>query len=413
MAADLRRLVVLGPSGTIVPGSSHDYRRAGNRDFFAQTGTGWLRMWADWPTLMPDASGFDPAIIGSLDAQIALARRDGLRIVLTLYRFPTWANGTAALTPAELAATMPDRKASATAADTSAKSLLFRYPGDVTAGSAWGDFVERIVSRYSRGNPQRPALDATIDVLEVANEPNLQWWPQQGPSRDPANAFGAGDVVVHDVVARMFATARTIVARHGDEPMLAGPGAADSTAATDSRLRTGYDTLSDRLLPALAGAGFSPGARFAWTHHNYTDVTFDQGAGTTAPDRATVPRTTNFAADMRRRLIAGGWAGWPAANPADPWIMLTEGGVTIQSIRSAARWAITDPALQRAKQAELVQRAWDRMASAGEGAGIAVAANYLWYTDPNFDSGLCETLETGGGATRPAYTTWGGLPAFA
>ena len=53
------------------------------------------------------------------------------------------------------------------------------------------------------------------------------------------------------------------------------------------------------------------------------------------------------------------------------------------------------------------------MASSAEGAGIAVAANYLWYTDPNFDSGLCETLETGGGATRPAYTTWGGLPAFA
>jgi hypothetical protein len=43
-------------------------------------------MWADWPTLMPDASEFDPALIGSLDAQIALARRDGLRIVLTPLR---------------------------------------------------------------------------------------------------------------------------------------------------------------------------------------------------------------------------------------------------------------------------------------------------------------------------------------
>ena len=32
MAANLRRLVVLGPSGTIVPGSSHDYRQAANRD---------------------------------------------------------------------------------------------------------------------------------------------------------------------------------------------------------------------------------------------------------------------------------------------------------------------------------------------------------------------------------------------
>src|SRR3954451_10551464 len=108
MAANLRRMVVLGPSGTIQPGSSHDYRVLGNRGFFAQTGTRWVRMWADWPTLMPDAAGFDPAIIGSLDEQIALARRDGLRIVLTLYRFATWANGTDAMTPAQLRAAPPD-----------------------------------------------------------------------------------------------------------------------------------------------------------------------------------------------------------------------------------------------------------------------------------------------------------------
>jgi hypothetical protein len=411
MAANLRRMVVLGPSGTIVPGSSHDYRQAGNRAFFAQTGTRWVRMWADWPTLMPDASGFDPAIIGSLDEQIALARRDGLRIVLTLYRFPGWANGTDTLTPAELAATMRDRKSSATAPDTSAKSLLFHYPDDVSAGSAWGDFVDRIAARYSAGNPARASLDATIDVLELANEPNLQWWPQQGASTT-ADPFGPGAVVVHDVLVRMFATARTIVARYGNEPMLGGPGLADSVG--DTRLRTGYATLSDRLLPALAGAGFAAGARFAWTHHNYTDVTFDQGAGTTAPDAATTTRTTNFAADMRRRLIAGGWAGWPAADPADPWIMLTEGGVTIQSIRSTTRWNIpdSDPGRQRAKQAELIQRAWNRMATTPDGAGIAVASNYLWYTDPNFDSGLCDALADGG-ATRPSYTTWGGLPSFA
>jgi hypothetical protein len=410
MAADLRRMVVLGPSGTITPGSSHDYRQAGNRAFFAQTGTRWVRMWADWPTLMPDATGFDPAIIGSLDEQIALARRDGLRIVLTLYRFATWANGTDAMTAAQLAATAPDRRSSRTA--TSAKALNMRYPDDVTPGSAWGDFVDRIARRYSRGSAGRPSLDATIDVLEIGNEPNLQWWPQQGPSTDPANEFGPGPVVIHDVLARMFATAKTITTRYGGEPVLGGPGLADSTAATNSRLRTGYDTTSDGLLPALTAAGFTAGARFAWTHHNYTDVTFDQGAGTTAPDRVTVARTTNFAADMRRRLIAGGWAGWPAADRAAPGIMLTEGGVTIQSIASASRWGITDPAAQRAKQAELVQRAWNRMASAGEGAGIAVASNYLWYTDPNFDSGLCDTLQAGG-ATRPAFTTWGGLPSFA
>jgi hypothetical protein len=410
MAADLRRMVVLGPSGTITPGSSHDYRQAGNRNFFAQTGTRWVRMWADWPSLMPAAGGLDPAIIGSLDEQIALARRDGRRIVLTLYRFATWANGTDAMTQAELDATLPDRRASPTA--TATKALNMRYPDDVSPGSAWGDFVDRIAGRYSRGNPARPSLDATIDVLEIANEPNLQWWPQQGTSSDPGNRFAPGPVVIHDVLAPMFATAKTITARYGGEPMLGGPGLADSTAATDSRLRTGYDTTSDRLLPALAAAPFTAGAQFVWTHHNYTDVTFDQGAGTTAPDATTASRATNFAADMRRRLIAGGWAGWPAGDPADPWMMLTEGGVTIQSIGSTARWGITDPAAQRAKQAELIQRAWNRMASGGEGAGIALASNYLWYTDPNFDSGLCDALAAGG-ATRPSYTTWGGLPSFA
>ena len=411
MAADLRRMVVLGPIGTIQPGSSHDYRQADNRRFFAETGTRWVRMWADWPTLMPDASGFAPAMIDSLDEQIALARRDGLRIVLTLYRFPTWANGVDQMNQAQLDATLPDRKATAASPATSAKSLLFRYPPDVSPASAWGDFVDRIASRYSAGNADRPSLDATIDVLEIVNEPNLQWWPQQGPSTT-ADPYGPGPVVVHDVLVRMFATAKTIVARYGNEPMLGGPATAD--AVGDTRLRTGYGTLSDRLLPALGAAGFTGGSRFVWTHHNYTDVTFDQGPGSTAPDAATTPRTTSFAANMRARLIAGGWAGWPAANPADPGVMLTEGGVTIQSIRSTTRWNIPDsnPVAQREKQAELIRRAWDRMASTPDGTGIAVTSNYLWYTDPNFDSGLCDALASGG-ATRPAYTSWGGLPSFA
>src|SRR3954451_21309791 len=118
MAANLRRMVVLGPSGTIQPGTSHDYRQEDNRRFFAETGTRWVRMWADWPTLMPTASGFDPVIIDSLDEQIALARRDGLRTLLTLYRFPLWATGADRLAPA---ATEPDRMAPG---GTSVKSLL-------------------------------------------------------------------------------------------------------------------------------------------------------------------------------------------------------------------------------------------------------------------------------------------------
>src|SRR4051812_49330798 len=237
MAANLRRMVVLGPSGTINPGTSHDYREPANRRFFAETGTRWVRMWADWPTLMPTASGFAQPIIDSLDEQIALARRDGLRIVLTLYRFPRWANGTDQIDPA---APQPDRMARG---GTSVKTLEFRYPSDVGVNSDWGRFVDSIASRYSAGNPARPSLDATIDVLEIANEPNLQWWPQQGASTTPGDPFAAGPLVVNTVLVRMFETAKTIVARNGDEPMLGGPAMADSVG--DTRLRTDFRTLAD------------------------------------------------------------------------------------------------------------------------------------------------------------------------
>jgi hypothetical protein len=406
MASDLRRLVVLGPNGTITPGSSQDYRQGPTRAFFAETGTRWARLWADWFTLMPARETFDQTRLQSLDEQIALARRDGLNLILTLYRFPLWANGMEDLTADEVAATMPDRRTQ-NQLDTQAKALNFRYPDDVSAGSDWGRFVDFIAGRYSRGNPARPALDATIDVLEICNEPNLQWWPQQGPSSDPANAFGPGDVIIHDVVARMFATAQQIVARYGGEPVLGGPGAADFLEVT--RLRTGYRRFADALLAALTAAGFTPGPRFAWTHHNYSDVTFDQGPGSTSPDTLGLDRTANYAAEMRARLRAAGWRGWPAADPADPWMLLTEGGVTLQSIRNAQRWNIADPAAQRATQAELLQRSWDRIAGTPDGAGIALTSQYLWFTDPNFDSGLCDV----DGARRPAFSTWGGLPSFA
>jgi len=406
MAANLRRMVVLGPSGTINPGGSHDYRSAGNRLFFSDTRTRWVRFWADWPTLEPANGQLDATRLAALDAQIARAKRDGLGVVLTLYRFPTWANGTDALTADQLAATMPDRK-SATDPDTKAKSLLLRYPDDVSPASVFGRFLTTLVTRYSRNNRRRPNVDAVVDFIEVCNEPNYMWWPQQAPSADPANPYATAAITIADVVARMFQTAQQVTAAYGGQPMLCGPGTSDTTDG--GRLRTAYHSFTERLLPALQAIGFTAGAGFAWSHHNYTDVTYDQGAGSTFPGVATDPtRLTNRAADTRRRLV-GRWAGWPAADPANPQILLTEGGVTLPNI--AARWGIADPAAQRAKQAELLQRNWNRMVNTGEGAGIAMLAQYLWYTDPNYDDGLCETAESGG-ATRPAYKTWKALPSF-
>jgi hypothetical protein len=213
---------------------------------------------------------------------------------------------------------------------------------------------------------------------------------------------------VDDAVARMFITARQIADHAGRDIVLAGPGSADLTAS--NRLRTGYHSLGDRVLASLAEAGVVPGPGFAWTHHNYADVTYDHGPGSAAPDAAmNLARQTNLAADMRSRLV-GRWAGWPDADVANPQLLLTEGGATLANMR--ARYGLSDPAQQRRKQAELIQRNWDRMATdSGDGAGIAMAAQYLLYSDAIFDSGLCEPKDAGG-ATRPSYQVWKGLPAF-
>jgi hypothetical protein len=183
--------------------------------------------------------------------------------------------------------------------------------------------------------------------------------------------------------------------------VLAGPGCADVTS--NNRLSTAYDSFANRFLAELKSLGFAAGPGFAYSHHNYTDVSYDQGANTSGPDAA---RTKNFAADMRRRLV-GNWAGWPAGDSAGPGLLLTEGGVTLSKI--ATLYPGADP---RAKQAELLQRNWDRMNAGPDSAGISMVSQYLWYTDPNYDSGLCDTSESGG-AKRPAYATWRSLPSRA
>jgi hypothetical protein len=333
-AASLRRCVALGPAGCIAPGCPQDLRAGDNRALLADSGTRWVRLWADWPTLMPAPATFAPDRVAALDAQIAQARADGLHTILTLYRFPAWVNGVA-------------------------RAPLFSPPTDVSEAGAWGQFVAWTVARYG----------GAIDVLELTNEPNLQW-----SSRAVAPAS----------VAAMFDTAQRIAGGLGSPVVLAGPGLSDVN---------GYDEFTDRLLDALDARGFVAGARFAWTHHNYSDVAY-------ATDRT---------ADVRRRL-GRRWAGWPAADPGEPQLLITESGVTLRTI--ARRLGIADPAAQRRKQADLLRAAWERLAGARDGAGVALFTQYLFHTDPRYDSGLCETAESGG-ARRPAYEAWRALPSFA
>ena len=126
------------------------------------------------------------------------------------------------------------------------------------------------------------------------------------------------------------------------------------------------------------------------------------------PGTSDVAYGTSRTADVRRRLV-GRWAGWPEGDAANPQLMVTEGGVTLRVI--ARHLGITDRAAQRAKQGELLTAAFERLAGP-EGAGVALVTQYLFHTDPRYDSGLCETAEHGG-ARRPAFEAWRALPSLA
>jgi hypothetical protein len=334
LAATPRRCVALGPAGCIVPGCPQDLRAADNRTLLAQSGTRWVRLWADWPTLMPAAGTLAPDRVAALDDQIAHARADRLRTILTLYRFPAWVNGVA-------------------------QAPSFMPPADLSAGGAWGQFVAWTIARYG----------GAVDVLELCNEPNLQWSARR---------------VAPETVAAMFATAQRVADDLGSRVVLAGPGVSDVR---------GYDDFTERLLSELERRRFVAGPRFAWTHHNYSDVAY----------------ATSRTADVRRRLVAR-WAGWPNGDAGDPQLMITEGGVTLRTI--ARRLGVADPAAQRVKQADLLRAAWERMVQTPDGAGVALVTQYLFHTDPRYDSGLCETAESGG-ARRPAFAAWRALPSVA
>jgi hypothetical protein len=317
-AAVPRRCVALGPAGCIAPGCAQDLRVAGNRALLADSGTRWVRLWADWPSLMPAPGVFAADRVAALDDQLAVARADGLRTILTLYRTPAWVGR------------------------------------GVAAAPPWERFVAWAIARYGEG----------LDMLELCNEPNLQG-------------------TAPETVAVMFATAQRIAGDLGSPVVLAGPATSDVT---------GYDRFTDRLLDALDARGFVAGTRFAWTHHNYADVAY----------------ATSRTADVRRRLV-GRWAGWPAGDAGNPQLLVTEGGVTLRTI--ARHLGVAGPAAQRARQAKLLTEAYDRL-TGSEGAGVALVTQYLFHTDPRYDSGLCETAERGG-ARRPAFAAWRALPSVA
>ncbi len=182
-SGSLRRCVSLGANGVINPGSTQDYRSC--RAFLLETGTTWVRLWADWPSLQPESHlapdrGTGAWRLLELDKQIAQANADGISVILCSYRFPTWANGTASLTAAQDAAYQLEDRIAEGGDPASRKGLGFKLPADFGTNSAWASWIDFLVRRYSEHSPSRRA---TIP----SRRPCSTSWPASASRLDPGS----------------------------------------------------------------------------------------------------------------------------------------------------------------------------------------------------------------------------------
>ena len=421
MSASMTKCIALGPGGVIGSAPLQDYRIGLHSLSFKETRTPWVRIWADWPNLQPDGNFApdDPASpgygkwLGMVD-QINQAReRDGLKVILTPYRFPQWANGTDSMVlggDADRAYRPWDRATKNSRGQLGTlKELRFKLPEDLSPTGPWGRWVAFLIDAL---RPDRSDRAAHIDVLEIVNEPNLQVWPQQGPSTT-SDPFASGPITIAASVATMFRTAHAINAARGLPVMLAGPATQDGPA--NSRVQTVYDVFTTNLLDELdASPAFDPGASFVWTHHNYRDVEEDRGVGSVGDFGSGQLNATGWI----RARISGRWRGLgrPEGGAA---LWVTEGGARITRMRTLYRPAKgpqiwPELSTQEEIAARVITRAAARLNSdSGDGAGVEMVANYLLYTDSGFDSGLRGFVNSdlSGGDPRPAYWAWRDLPA--
>ena len=387
-AAGLRKCVAMDSLNN--GGDVEDLRVNGNLEKLLALGTRWVRIWIRWdkaqlypPAFVPmtalDGPLNDATVCGSgcgfryihaIDEQIALARAVGLNVILTAWFFPRWANDTADK-PVDWA--REDRGSPITPLDR-LKPLEWRIAiGQLGPTGHYGRWLGWLMDRYAgygRGL-----------VLEIMNEPNGQLWPQQGPS-GTGDPYGPGEPTVGSHVAEMIETARTLGAERGHPIQIAAPALSDRARPGD-RLFTPLETAVPRTLAALDGHGFPPTPSFIWTHHNYSDIEHDLSS----PTRA----------ELVRELLRGRWRG--RGGPGDPRVWLTEGGARLGS------GEVSD----LSKQADLLAASWTRMSAA---EGIEMFSNYLMYADPVANSGLCESIATGG-APRPVWDVFRGFPSFA
>ena len=131
-----------------------------------------------------------------------------------------------------------------------------------------GGVLRLPLRRYHYG--QR-ASGRWVDGFELVNEPNLQLWPQQAPSADPADAWAIAATSIEAAIARLMKTAQGISSRYAHSTMLYAPSISDSDTAS-SRLLHALRRVRAEAARRAGGDGYLAHSRQAWSHHNYTDV---------------------------------------------------------------------------------------------------------------------------------------------
>ena len=369
-----------GPQPLRADGHPNDYRHWGNPGFFTESGTDWVKLWVSWADLQQEYAATSLAdswrhlnsapggqgYLRRLDAQIRAANDDGRKVMVTIYQaFPTWANG----------ATGPDPLSTRPAGQ--------KLPTDLSPDGPWGWFVGHLSARYDgsynatgphqpaenegggawRGNPS----NARIDALEVVNEPNLLYWPNENL---PAN------------VATMIRSGEELSYRWGRQAII-GPATSDHPDPGAERTGVTSDWRSFTAAVVRELAGFAPRVPVWWSHHNYKDVKYGALDGSMRVQQVI---------DM---LGAGGWKGG-----ADRQVWITEAGLNMGS-----KWA---DAATRETQARSIETNFEAMKAVPE---VAVWMQHSIHdiAGNSFRSSLRDDFDhsvPGPGAARPAHATW-------
>jgi hypothetical protein len=428
----------------------------GNPQMLKETNVGFVRIWVWWSLLQPNP-GYEPGTENvtnwpydndarrrsqpsthrqSLDDQLMFLKGNGdpdladLKVILAIWRFPSWCNQT-------------------TIANANVKS--YHYEGDVSNGAAgplpnphptragflradnfaipdtqdvnspFASFVYWLAKRYTKtpANPTRWA-----DAIEICNEPNGQWWPQGIPSESPN---GEAVATSHCAVSNMMASsvvrrdqAMADLANEGNppqtKPFLLAPATDDyycddtkTPPVFDTDARTSYATFTNNLASLLTASRFTAPTDMIWSHHNYSDMSFDYGTGTTYPGQSVQCPGLNRAQYVRDNLI-GRWTGGPYGDANAPYVFLTEGGV-LRSGDWKKIWfgssSYNTASGMDAKHGVLMQKSLDRMQNEEDGQGIGMMTQYLNWTQ-GFDSGIRNPPDPTGAKRQPAYDIWSG-----